>query len=147
MKLQPDSSDVQSITGYGPGWISVDRDKLGHSVLLGSTGLRLDWDCSRFADLTAQHFDRLAQHVLAMGAEVVIFGSGGRLRFVSPAWQHRLMAQRVGMETMDTQAACRTYNILAGEGRKVLVALLLEQSDASFTPLGGSIAAGRPEAS
>ena len=62
----------------------------------------------------------------ALEAEVVIFGSGSRIRFPPPAWLKPLIEKRLGLETMDTQAACRTYNILAGEGRNVIAALLLE---------------------
>jgi uncharacterized protein len=57
---------------------------------------------------------------------VVIFGSGQKLRFASPALMQSLMQKRMGLETLDTQAACRTYNILAGEGRKVALAVLIE---------------------
>jgi uncharacterized protein len=60
-------------------------------------------------------------------AELIIFGSGSRIRFPQTAWLQPLMAKRMGLETMDTGAACRTYNILAGEGRRVVVALVLEQ--------------------
>jgi uncharacterized protein len=122
MKLQPDKFDVQTISGYGPGWVSVNGEKLKHSLVIGSKGQRLDWKVSRFEDLTPAHFAQLA----TLDAELVIFGSGTRLRFPPPAWLQPLMAQRVGLETMDSQAACRTYNILAGEGRNVVVALVLE---------------------
>ena len=122
MKLEPDNFDVQTIKGYGPGWVGVNGEKITHSVILGSKGQRLDWNCSTFEDLGANHFAQLAD----LGAELVIFGSGKRIRFPQAAWLQPLMAQRVGLETMDTGAACRTYNILAGEGRNVLVALLLE---------------------
>jgi uncharacterized protein len=64
---------------------------------------------------------------------LVIFGSGARLRFPPPAWLQALMRQRIGIETMDTQAACRTYNILAGEGRSVLAALVIEPARAATT--------------
>ncbi len=90
--------------------------------MIGSRGERREWQCSRFEDLTAEHFALLAE----LDAEVVIFGSGQRNRFPPPAWLRPLMARRIGLETMDTQAACRTYNILAGEGRHVVAALLLE---------------------
>jgi uncharacterized protein len=122
MKLQPDKFDVQSVTGYGPGWVGINADKITHSVVIGSRGQRLDWQCTRFEDLTAEHFAQLAE----LGAELVIFGSGQRIRFPQPAWLQPLMAQRIGLETMDTQAACRTYNVLAQEGRNVVAALLLE---------------------
>ena len=124
MKLQPDKFDVQSITGYGPGWVGINADKVLHSVVVGSRGERLEWNCSRFEDLTQEHFNQLA----AMAPELVIFGSGSRIRFPQPVWLKSLMAQRIGIETMDTQAACRTYNILAQEGRHVVAALLLEPS-------------------
>lgn len=129
MKLQPDHLDMQSILGYGPGWIGIANqgvaEKIERSIVLGSRGEKFDWLCSRFEDLTAQHFERLA----ATRPELVIFGSGSRLRFPPPAFLRSLMAARIGLETMDTLAACRTYNILAGEGRNVVTALLIETPD------------------
>jgi uncharacterized protein len=123
MKLQPDQSDVQSISGYGPGWVGVNGEKITNSVILTSAGDRIDWLAASFEDLGEEHFARLA----GVMAEVVIFGSGSRIRFPQAAWLKPLMARRIGIETMDTAAACRTYNILAQEGRSVAVALLLEQ--------------------
>jgi uncharacterized protein len=125
MKLQPDRSDVQSISGYGPGWVGVDGEKITKSVILSSRGERIDWPSLSFEDLGAGHFARLVE----VDAEVVIFGSGSRIRFPQAAWLRPLMARRIGIETMDTAAACRTYNILAHEGRNVAVALLIEQPE------------------
>ena len=122
MKIQPDKFEVQSVSGYGPGWVGIAAEKVTASVVIGSRGQRFAWDCSRFEDLTAAHFSRLAD----LGPELVIFGSGQRIRFAQPQWLAALYARRIGIETMDTQAACRTYNILAGEGRDVLLAVLLE---------------------
>jgi uncharacterized protein len=124
MKLQPDKFDVQSISGYGPGWVGVNGEKITRSVIISSGGERIDWPPDRFEDLGAEHFAQLT----LVEAEVVIFGSGSRLRFPNAAWLRPLMARRIGVETMDTAAACRTYNILAQEGRRVAVALLLEQT-------------------
>jgi uncharacterized protein len=122
MKIHPDVITVQSISGYGPGWIGLGTEKITASVVIGSGGERLTWNCSRFEDLSAQHFDLLA----ALNTELVIFGSGDRLRFPQGAWIKSLIDKQIGLETMDTPAACRTYNILAGEGRSVVVALLIE---------------------
>ena len=122
MKLQPDPSDGQTITAHGPGWVAINHERVASSVVLGSRGERFAWDAARFEALGAAHFAALA----ALGAELVIFGSGARTRFPQQAWLAPLMAQRVGVETMDTAAACRTYNILAGEGRHVIAALLIE---------------------
>lgn len=134
MKLQPDRLDVQSILGYGPGWIGVANqgvaEKIEHSVVLGSRGEKFAWDCARFEDLTAAHFEKLA----ATRPELVIFGSGTRLRFPPPAFLQGLMQARIGIETMDTLAACRTYNILAGEGRNVVTALLIETETGTAAP-------------
>ena len=128
MKLQPDKLDVQSILGYGPGWVGLGHngvaEKIERSIVIGSRGEKFDWDCARFEDLTEAHFTQLA----ATRPELVIFGSGTRIRFVPPAFLRGLMAQRIGIETMDTLAACRTYNVLAGENRRVIAALLIDSS-------------------
>lgn len=129
MKLQPDRSDAPTILGYGPGWIGIGHqgvaEKVEHSLVIGSRGEKLDWQCPSFEQLSRAHFERLAE----LRPELVVFGSGSRLRFPPPQYLQALMALRIGVETMDTVAACRTYNILAGEGRHVVAALLLEGED------------------
>jgi uncharacterized protein len=121
LKLQPDQSDAPTISGYGPGWVGVGSEKITHNVVLGSHGERMEWAGS-FGGLGPEHFAQLAEWKV----EVVIFGSGSRIRFPKPAWVAPLAQRRIGVETMDTPAACRTYNILAQEGRDVAVALLLD---------------------
>ena len=120
MKLQPDQSSAQTISGYGPGWVGVGSEKITHNVVLSSRGDRLPWADS-YETLGPEHFEALAR----LQVEVVIFGSGERIRFPRPAWLAPLAQRRIGIETMDTAAACRTYNVLAQEGREVAVALLL----------------------
>ena len=122
MQLHADRSDVQMVTGYGPSWIAINKQEHRNNLLLGSSGFLRPWNCSRFEDLTAAHFAELAE----LNAEVIIFGSGKSIRFVHPSWLQPLMQKRIGLETMDTHAACRTYNVLAGEVRNVIAALLLE---------------------
>jgi uncharacterized protein len=122
MKLQPDRIDTLSINAYGPDWVAVQGEKITHSVLISSQGLKTAWGAANFESLTPEHFATLAD----LDVELVIFGSGSRLRFVPPAWHAALMQRQIGLETMDTQAACRTFNILAGEGRRVAAALLIE---------------------
>ena len=125
MKLQPDRLDVQSILGYGPGWVGLGSngvaEKIEHSIVIGSRGEKFNWNCSSFDQLTEAHFTLLIE----TKPELVLFGSGSRLRFPPPAFMRALMQHRIGIETMDTLAACRTYNILAGEGRSVISALLI----------------------
>jgi uncharacterized protein len=122
MKLHPDKFGISTITAYGPGWIALNQEKISSSIVIGSRGQRFDWHCRSFADLSPLHFEQLA----GLDSELVLFGSGEQLQFPKPAWLASLMAKRIGLETMSTAAACRTYNILAGEGRDVVVALILE---------------------
>lgn len=125
MKLHADNVDTRSITAYGEGWIAVNGQRHTQSLVLTSSGQLAHWPCSRFEDLTVAHFSTLTS-AMPEAPELVIFGSGSKLRFVPPALLSGLIAQRIGVETMDTAAACRTYNILAGEGRRVVAALLME---------------------
>ena len=127
MKLQPDDFDVRSIKGHGAGWVQFGDDRIEHSVILGARGESEPWNCSSFAELTPAHFERLA----GLDAEVLLFGSGARIRFVPPQWLRPLVERGIGLETMDTAAACRTYNVLVGEGRRVVAALLLEPPESS----------------
>jgi uncharacterized protein len=125
MKLHADKLDTQSVTAYGEGWIAVNGQRHTQSLVLASSGQLVPWTCSRFEDLTEAHFSMLAS-VMTEAPELVVFGSGSKLRFLPPALLRSLMGQRIGVETMDTTAACRTYNILASEGRRVVAALLIE---------------------
>jgi len=125
MKFQPDTtSGVNLITRQESGRIWVGATAHSHSLLVPLRGAVLDWQAADLASLGPEHFDR----VLALKPEVVIFGSGAQLRFVSPALLRSLIDARIGVETMDTAAACRTYNVLASEGREVVAALLLPVS-------------------
>ena len=122
MKFQPDSSDgVNVITRQEPGRIWVGMVPFSHSVLVPWQGEVQGWDAAVVAELSEAHFEQIAQ----LRPEVVILGSGARLQFVPPALQRVLFTQRIGVETMDTAAACRTYNVLASERRRVLAALLV----------------------
>jgi uncharacterized protein len=127
MKFQPDTADgVNLITRQDTRSLWVGKTPYAHSLLVPWAGEVLAWEPSGTAELTAAHFER----ILGLGPELVIFGSGRRLRFVSPALLRALIERRIGVETMDTAAACRTYNVLASEGRSVVAALLLESAAA-----------------
>ena len=121
MKLQPDPAQGPQITGYGPDWIAVNGQKFSSNLLVSARGGATPWTCAGFETLDASHFDLL----LDCAPELILFGSGAQLRFPHPAHLQALFARRIGVETMDTPAACRTFNFLAAEGRKVIAALLL----------------------
>jgi len=129
MKFQPDTIEgVNVITRYetagathAQGCVWVGATPFEESVLVPWTGLVEPWQRGGFAALTTADFERVA----ALAPEVVIFGSGARLRFVPAALMRALIERGIGVETMDTGAACRTYNVLVAERRPVLAALLL----------------------
>ena len=122
MKLQPDRIQTLAVTGYGEGWIAVNGEKFTHSIVLSSLGDKREWQCTDPNALSDSIFAELAE----MGVEMVIYGSGDKLCFPRPEWLSSLYKKGIGLEAMDTRAACRTYNILAAEGRKVAAALLVQ---------------------
>jgi len=124
MKLHADQPHLLSITAHGPGWVSVNGQRHETSLVLSAEGSCSAWSAQRFEQLEPAHFEQLLNLAVAP-PELVIFGSGPRLRFVPPACLRALIERGIGVETMDTAAACRTYNILASEGRRVLAALLV----------------------
>jgi uncharacterized protein len=127
MKFQPDTLAGTNVIGRQEGGrVWVGATAYSHSVLVPWQGQVVAWPVAALADLTQAHFDSIAQLPADQRPEVVIFGSGQRLRFAPPALMRGLMVMRIGVETMDTGAACRTYNVLAAEGRRVLAALLVE---------------------
>jgi uncharacterized protein len=126
MKFQPDSlAGINNITHVDSTGVRVNGITHARSVVVPWTGEVRAWESAgmpaRGEALTREHFDAL----LAYEPEVVIFGSGARLRFAPPALLRGLMERRIGIETMDTAAACRTYTVLANEGRRVVAAVLL----------------------
>lgn len=124
MKLHADRPDQFSITAHGDGWIAVNGQRFsGPLMISASSGVQV-WPCDTFETLEAGHFRQLLSLDEAP-PEVVLFGSGPRIRFVHPSLLHPLIERRVGVETMDTAAACRTFNILAAEGRRVAAGLLV----------------------
>ncbi len=128
MKFQPDQlAGTNVITRHDPQALWVGNTRFGHSLLVPWTGAVRPWPPSRPDQLTTADFDA----VLALDPELVIFGSGPRQRFVPAALMRALIDRRVGVETMDTAAACRTYNVLVAEGRSVVAALLLEPAGAA----------------
>lgn len=123
MKIQPDRFDgVNSITRHDAAAIWVGSSAFAHSLLVPWQGEVLRWAPERIEQLQPAHFEQ----ALALQPELVIFGSGAHHRFVAAALLRRLIERGIGVETMDTAAACRTYNVLAGEGRAVVAALLFE---------------------
>jgi uncharacterized protein len=122
MKFQPDTlAGVNAVTRLDPHalWVGPQRHDL--SVVVPWRGEVQPLGAATFEDLRPSHFEAVA----ALGPEVVILGTGARLRFAPPPLVRALIERRIGVECMDTGAAGRTYNVLAMEGRKVVGLFLL----------------------
>lgn len=120
MKLHASgSSGVNTITGYGEGYVMVNGERRESSVVVMPDRTE-SWPVARFEDLTAEHFTFLK----SLAVEIVLLGTGSRQRFPHPRLTAALAQAGIGLEVMDVQAACRTYNILVAEERKVAAALL-----------------------
>ena len=122
MKLQLDSPTGQNVfTGYGNGYVKVNNQRYERSLVVTPARIIEDWPAMGVDNLAASHFEFL----LALNPEIVLLGTGATLHFPSPALSRCLTAAHVGLEVMDSHAACRTHNILAAEGRNVATAILL----------------------
>ncbi|SFU77279.1 Mth938-like domain-containing protein [Pseudoduganella namucuonensis] len=123
MKLHASTTQqYQTVTGYFAGGVEINAQPFNYSLIVMPETAPRAWPVAHFDQLTAEHFEQIA----ADTPDVVILGTGERQRFVHPRLTASLTAKRIGVECMDTQAACRTYNILMAEGRKVTLALIIE---------------------
>jgi uncharacterized protein len=128
MKLQStETQQYQTVTAYDDRGIELNAVRFDHSLLVLPETPPAIWPVHHFDALTSEHFDQID----ATQPDVVILGTGPRQRFVHPRLIANLTARRIGVECMDNQAACRTYNILMAEGRKVALALILESEPVS----------------
>lgn len=121
MKLHPDQNNaLNTVTAYGSGWFEINRVRHEGPLLLMPEGEVRRWEVESYESLAPTDFEAL----LALGAEIVLLGTGTRHRIPHPRVTATLARAGIGVEAMDSSAACRTYNILMGEGRRVLAALL-----------------------
>jgi uncharacterized protein len=121
MKLHPDQSNaLNTVTAYGSGYFEINRVRYQGALLLMPEGEVRPWEVTSYEALTTDHLEAL----LPLGAEVILLGTGERHRIPHPRLTAALTRAGTGVEAMDSSAACRTYNILMGEGRRVLAALL-----------------------
>ena len=121
MKLQLAQTEGQNtVTAYGEGYVSVNAVRHHGNLVVLPDRLITDWTMASFETLSIGDFEFLA----TLDAEIVLFGSGNQLRFPRPELLQPLIKAQKGLEVMDIQAACRTYNVLIGEGRRVAAALI-----------------------
>jgi uncharacterized protein len=122
VKFERDSADGRNtFTGYGPGYVEVSGKRYTSSLVVSGERLVVEWPAVSVDALGADHLAA----ILELKPEIAILGTGATFRFPEPARLAPLHQARIGVEVMDTQAACRTYNILLGEGRNVVAAIIV----------------------
>ena len=120
LHLSP-ASGLQLFSGYGEGYVAVNQVRYQSGVVVTPQSVS-EWNPGAVDTLTASDFGFIAD----LSPEIVIFGTGRRQRFPRPELARALAVAGIGLEVMDSGAACRTYNILAAEGRKVIAAIVLD---------------------
>lgn len=124
MKLHLHTSEQQyQINGVGSDAVIINRQRYEQAVIVSEQALRTDWFNGQWEALDAQSL----AVILDFKPEVVLLGTGDKQRFIHPRQIHTFLTENIAVECMTTAAACRTFNILTAEGRKVVAALLLEK--------------------
>ncbi len=116
------NAGLNLFTAYGDDYVAVNHEKHLTNLIVLPDRIIADWSSADPG--TLQECD--LQRLLGLGVEVILLGTGSRLRFPAPTLMRPFAPSGIGLEVMDLQAACRTYNILASEGRKVGAALLFD---------------------
>jgi len=123
MKIAQDTGPGGNrFTGYGEGYVEVNRTRHTQSLVVGSDQLLVDWPAASVQSLNADHIAAL----VGLAPEIVLLGTGPTFVFPEPALLAPLYKAGIGVEVMDTPAACRTFNILLAEGRNVVAALIVK---------------------
>jgi uncharacterized protein len=115
------TSSVNIIRGYGAGELRINEDTFHSAVIVGASAIRTESLISGVTDLNDDH----VAHILALEPELVLLGTGTRQLFPGPAFGVQFLKAGIGFEVMDTGAACRTFNVLVGEQRRIVALLLV----------------------
>jgi len=118
----PNTAGLNLFTAYGEDYAAVNHEKYTKNLILLPESIIHEWTEATLDTLSEADM----QVLLGLGTEIILLGTGKRLRFPPGALLRPFAPARIGLEVMDLQAACRTYNILAAEGRKVAAALLFD---------------------
>lgn len=122
MKLHlANPADTKLFTAHGTDHVMVNGERFSTSVVVLAEEVRSDWQVAGFDALDEAHFS----YFIAIAPEVLLLGTGAQQRFPHPRLYRALTDAGIGVEVMDTPAACRTYNILVAEDRKVVAAIII----------------------
>lgn len=123
MKFAEDHNSANyKITAYDTQSISINGLPHSQALVISPLELLSPWQATKYDELTAEHLDA----IYAMKPEIIILGTGQKQRFPPPEILRRLAKEQIGYEIMDTQAACRTFNILMAEDRTVVAGMFLD---------------------
>jgi uncharacterized protein len=118
-RYQPEGRNT--FTGYGAGYVEVNGKRYHESIVVSADRIVTDWPAAAVEALSADHMAAIVE----LAPEIVVLGTGAKFQFPEPKILAPVYKAGVGVEVMDTPAACRTYNILLGEGRAVVAALIV----------------------
>lgn len=122
VKFEREQAEGRNLfTGYGEGYVAVNGTRYTSSLVVSADRIVADWPAASIAQLTADHLAAIVE----LRPEVLLLGTGAQFSFPQAAILAPAYKAGIGVEVMDTPAACRTYNILLGEGRNVVAALVL----------------------
>ena len=122
MKIERDDAGGRNtFTGHGEGYVEVNGKRHSSSLVVGGERIVTDWPATSVESLTADHLAAIVE----LKPEIVLLGTGTKFTFPDQSLLAPLYKAGIGVEAMDTPAACRTYNILLGEGRNVVAALIV----------------------
>ncbi len=110
------------INSYQPGVITINKIEYKTSVIITPDQLITNWPPQQLSELSAQHLKKLIE----LNPQIVILGTGEKHSFISQQMMLPFLQQGIGFEVMNTEAACRTYNVLLAEGRNIVAALLVK---------------------
>jgi len=123
MRFAADSSDARFlIQSYSKAHITINDTAYHHSLIISLDNILSSWPVTAAAQLQKAHF----QEMITLAPELILLGVGESYTLVAPTLLYALQEQQIGVEVMSTPAACRTYNVLAAEGRRVVAALILQ---------------------
>jgi len=117
--IQSDNKNL--ITGYDLNWVEVNQELHHSSLIVTPTQLLLEWSVKSIKDIKENSFEAIE----SLNVEIILLGTGNIQEHLEPRLLEYFSKKNMAVESMNNQSACRTYNILANEERKVLLALML----------------------
>ena len=115
-------SSANFVTAYTPGEVTVGSRVIRTSFIMDNEQIFADWPVRDASELTIAHLET----AIARKPELILLGTGSRILFPAIEVLTGVSSRGIGLEVMDTPAACRTFNILAGESRRVVAAVIID---------------------